>query len=223
MHPAGPPRPGTVPWEHCGAGDRCAPRPGGPQLPSPCVGTRELGGTRAQPWGHGEGVWGLCTDPALRLRWGVPAPPASCPSPQHVPIPSTAGPRGGGRAPAAGGSPTAWASPQCCGGAPHPVPQHRAPLQHTRGGGQHAVPPGRPQAALRPRDRTPVLQGTGWGRTLLYRWGCWGGGTCRAGAAPRAPPRAGSGLGSPAYGRQSRSYLPFMKPSRTRSLRSESQ
>lgn len=176
MHPAGPPRPGTVPWEHCGAGDRCSPRPGGPQLPSPCLGTRELGGTRAQPWGHREGGSGALHGPSTAAQVGGPGPPCllSLPTARSHPQHS--------RATGWGQSASGWGLPDCLGeppvlrGGPHTPCRSTGPPSSTRGvGGSMLCPPGRPQAALHPRDRTPVLQGTGWGRTLLYQRGCWGG------------------------------------------------
>lgn len=152
------------------------PLPGDPRLPSPCLGTQELGGGthRLSPGDMGRGTRGLCADPALQPPQSCP--PVSCPSPQHVPIPSSAGPRGGGTVPASGGSPTAWASPQCCGGALHPCHSAEPPLQHTRGGGQHAVPPRQAPSSTTPTGPDPSTARNGVGTDPTLPVGVLGGG-----------------------------------------------
>lgn len=203
MHPAGPPpHPGTV----LGA----PPSPGTPGCPHPAWGHRSWGGGthRLSPGDMGRGTRGLCADPALQPPQSCP--PVSCPSPpaqqghgvgaqcQHLGAPQQPG-----RAPSAAGG------PRTHGTAPGPPPTHEgwgaACCAPPAGPEQHDTHGTGPQYCKERGGDGPYSTGGGAGG---------GRGEPHAG---QAQPRGHHRVQGP------RSYLPFMKPSRTRSLRSDSQ
>lgn len=209
MHPAGPPpHPGTV----LGA----PPSPGTPGCPHPAWGHRSWGGgdTQAQPWGHGKGDAGALCGPSPAAPPVLPPRLLSLPTARPHPQLSRA--TGWGHSASIWGLPDSLGEPPVLRGGPAPMPQRRAPPPTHEGWGAACCAP-----LAGPEQHDPHGTGPQYckerGGDGPYSTGGGAGGGRGEPHAGQAQPRGHHRVQGP------RSYLPFMKPSRTRSLRSDSQ
>lgn len=148
------------------------PPPRGPPAALTLPGDTGAGGGGGHT-GSALGTWEGGRGGSVRTQ---PCSPPSPAPPSPVPPPQLSRATGWGHSASIWGLPNNLGKPPVLRGGPAPMAQHRAPLQHTRGGGQHAVPPRQAPSSTTPTGPDPSTARNGVGTDPTLPVGVLGGG-----------------------------------------------